>query len=62
MTTESNIGSLQKRVWELESELARQKSRNNIEGIRYEAMLMLREFIIWGLAMVFLMCFLWKAI
>ena len=62
MTRETNTGFLQNRVWELERELARQKSRNNIEGIRYEAMLMLRELIIWGLTMAFLMCFIWKAI
>ncbi len=60
MTRETNTGFLQNRVWELESKLSRQKGRNNIEGIRYEAMLMRRELIIWGLALAFLMCFLWK--
>ena len=60
MTRETNTGFLQNRVWELESKLSRQKGRNNIEGIRYEAMLMRRELIIWGLTLAFLMCFLWK--
>ena len=60
MTRETNTGFLQNRVWELESKLSRQNGRNNIEGIPYEAMLMRRELIIWGLALAFLMCFLWK--
>ena len=60
MTRETNTGFLQNRVCELESKLSRQKGRNNIEGIPYEAMLMRRELIIWGLALAFLMFFLWK--
>ncbi len=62
MATEIHLDNLQNRVRKLESELARQKSRNNIEGFRYERMLMLREFIIWGLAMALLMCFIRKVI
>ena len=62
MTTEANMSSLQDRVRELERELSRQKGRSRFEGVPYEAMLMRRELIIWGLAMAFLMCFLWKAI
>jgi len=62
MATEVHLETLQNRVRELESELARQKSRNNVEGFRYERRLMLREFIIWGLAMAFLMCFIRKVI
>ena len=62
MMTGTGTSALQDRVWNLERELARQKTRNDIEAIRYETKLMLRELIIWGLAMAFLMCFLWKAI
>ena len=62
MATETDVRTLQKRVWKLESELASHRSRNNIEGIRYEGMLIRRELIIWGLTMAFLMCFIWEVI
>ena len=47
MANETDVRILQKRVWELKSELASQRRRNNIEGFRYVRMLMLRELIMW---------------
>ncbi len=62
MATEIHLKTLQNRVRELESELDWQETRNNIEAIRNERRPMLRELVIWGLAMAFLMCFVRKVI